>query len=315
MIPSTFLMFSMMIVGALLSLSSSSWVVIWLGLELNMLAVLPMMGKFRAGGEVQLKYFVVQSLGSCLLMIGAVNKILLKWMVDLMGSNFILGLGLLVKLGVFPGHFWVPYVVGNSSWGMAFILSSWQKIAPSVLLVSMISPWVVVCAIMTSVIGAINGINQSDYRALLASSSLVHMGWVLVILSNSLSRVLMYMLVYFMVLSMVFFVLSSMSSSKMTAKTSYPVWLQFLSLAGMPPLMGFIPKFIGIETISFSGGGLMIIGLLLSASSISLYFYLRIVTNKLLGLAVGSEKSFHYINLFQLLGGVLLITWCCLLLV
>lgn len=158
----------------------------WVGLELNLMSFLPLVVYVGGFQEVEgaVKYFLVQAFGSGLFLLGGFYSYYVSgfWSLSfLFGfSWFFSFLGLCVKLGLFPFHFWIPSVMGGMSWFGCAILASWQKLAPFFLLVWLLSDvlfdFVLFCGLFSSVVGGLGGINQSHLRLLMSYSSINHLG-------------------------------------------------------------------------------------------------------------------------------------------
>ena len=92
--------------GTLLTIRSTAWPVAWMGLELNLLGFVPLAMIRTENKKPAIYYFVVQSVGSLLLLFGGMS----------VGVALSLCLfGLLLKMGLAPMHFWVPPVAGRLS--------------------------------------------------------------------------------------------------------------------------------------------------------------------------------------------------------
>lgn len=91
---------------------------------------MPLLLGGRSSGECEccVKYFLMQAIGSILVLGGALVNIIylgLFYVGDsLMGeiSSIIVSIGLMVKMGLVPFHFWVPRVMSGVSWEACFIL-------------------------------------------------------------------------------------------------------------------------------------------------------------------------------------------------
>lgn len=164
--------------GALLAVARGSWFGVWVGLELNLLAFLPVVivGRRSVSVEAGLKYFLVQACGSLVvLQAGAVLSSL--------GVVFtrVLVLALTLKSGGAPCHFWLPIVSEGLRWGKVGLLFRVQKLAPLTLLFYRHSPEVAgiygLIVMASAVVGTVGGINELSLRKLLAFSSISHFGW------------------------------------------------------------------------------------------------------------------------------------------
>ena len=139
-LPFNYIFFIVAIFGTLFSVSSSHWLGIWAGLEINLIGVLPLLvyQKRMSKRESAVKYFVIQALGSILLLFGSLGTYRLSFSWE--NLNFmtewsflrlmIIRVGLGLKMGVFPFHFWFPRVIAGLPWLSCLLLAIWQKVAP-----------------------------------------------------------------------------------------------------------------------------------------------------------------------------------------
>ena len=101
--------------GTMLALGASTWPVAWIGLELNLLGFVPMAMLTLTNKKSAITYFVVQSIGSLLLLYGGITT------AAALLASF---LGVLLKMGLTPLHFWVPPVARKlSPMGLGTLLS------------------------------------------------------------------------------------------------------------------------------------------------------------------------------------------------
>nr|YP_009731830.1 NADH dehydrogenase subunit 2 [Macrophthalmus pacificus]QHR85468.1 NADH dehydrogenase subunit 2 [Macrophthalmus pacificus] len=286
-LPSSYLLFLFtLILGSIISISSSSWFGGWVGLELNMMSFIPLLTlKFNSYfSEAALKYFLIQALGSALFIYASCASISFSHLM----YTFIL-FSLLLKLAAAPFHFWFPQVSEGLNWPQMFILSTIQKLAPMVLLSylsmnTMTIKIIMTSAILSAMIGAWGGLNLTPLRKILAFSSINHLSWILIAISISdifwLTYFVFYSLISLSVMMTFYkiqaFTLSSIiQSNQNTASYALIMSLNLLSLGGLPPLTGFIPKWM-IMQIMINMNLFFILFFLLLSALITLYFYLRI---------------------------------------
>nr|YP_003204798.1 NADH dehydrogenase subunit 2 [Charybdis japonica]ACJ49896.1 NADH dehydrogenase subunit 2 [Charybdis japonica]UEK25885.1 NADH dehydrogenase subunit 2 [Charybdis japonica] len=280
------LFFSTLLTGTLLSISSTSWFGAWLGLELNLLSFIPLittkMSPFLS--EAAIKYFLVQALASTILIM---SSSLYMCMPDF--SYSLILISLMIKLGAAPVHFWFPQVIEGLSWPQAFILLTIQKMAPMFLISYLtftptLALMITSMALLSSVVGAVGGLNVMKLRKLMAFSSINHMSWMLIAMSLNDMMWLIYFLFYCFTSGSVIILLYSthtytisnvLNQNNKSAILSILIPMNLLSLGGLPPFLGFIPKWIMIQLFS-SKMMIFILLILLISSLITLYFYLRL---------------------------------------
>nr|YP_010579376.1 NADH dehydrogenase subunit 2 [Thalamita integra]UEV85608.1 NADH dehydrogenase subunit 2 [Thalamita integra] len=304
------LFFSTLLTGTILSISSTSWFGAWLGLELNLLSFIPLITTklcpFLA--ESAIKYFLIQALASTILIMSSSMQMYIP---DL--SYTLILLSLMIKLGAAPVHFWFPQVIEGLSWPQAFILLSIQKIAPMFLIsyltfTPLLTSIITSMALASSMIGALGGLNVMKLRKLMAFSSINHMSWMLIAMSINDMMWLVYFSFYFFISGSVTILLYTTQSysisdilnqNKKGMIFNLLIPMSLLSLGGLPPFLGFIPKWIMIQLFS---SNMMVFSLLvlLFSSLITLYFYLRLFTPMILlsfsslSLTIKSPSPFPY---------------------
>nr|YP_009400039.1 NADH dehydrogenase subunit 2 [Segonzacia mesatlantica]ARW69937.1 NADH dehydrogenase subunit 2 [Segonzacia mesatlantica] len=284
---SSFFFFFTLTLGTLLSISSSSWFGAWVGLELNLLSFIPLITIKTNSylSEAALKYFLIQALASTLIIMSSCLIFLLPTPI----APLIL-MALLLKLGAAPFHFWFPQIMEGLSWPQAFILMSIQKLAPMFLIsYLMTSPTLmqitILSASLSAMVGALGGLNIMKLRKIMAFSSINHMSWMLIAISINDIMWLMYFSFYILIslsIIMLFHYTQAFSFSDLL-NLNFPnpfynltLPLSLLSLGGLPPFTGFIPKWIMIQIMILNKMMLPLFILLLS-TLITLYFYLRML--------------------------------------
>nr|YP_009407624.1 NADH dehydrogenase subunit 2 [Maja crispata]ASF62441.1 NADH dehydrogenase subunit 2 [Maja crispata] len=284
----TFSFLMILILGTTISISSSTWFGAWIGLELNLMSFIPLLAMKMNSlfSEASLKYFLIQALGSTIIIM---SSSLFFLFLNL--PLFFVLTALLLKLGAAPFYFWFPEVMSGLSWFQVIILMTIQKVAPMIL-ISYISTYsfiikpLILSSILSALVGAFGGLNNLNLRKILAFSSINHMSWMLISICISDNMWLIYFCFYSLISSSVvmlfiFYQIHSLSDL-LTFKThsifsSLSIPLVLLSLGGLPPFTGFLPKWLIIQIMMNSSMYVPLFFLLFSAL-ITLYFYLRLLT-------------------------------------
>nr|AEP04265.1 NADH dehydrogenase subunit II [Heteromyias albispecularis] len=294
--PQAKLIFIMSIImGSTITISSNHWIMAWAGLEINTLAVLPLISKSHhpRAIEAATKYFLTQATASTLVLFSSMTNAWHTGQWDITQlthptSCLILTMAISMKLGLVPFHFWFPEVLQGSSLTIGLLLSTAMKFPPITLLY-MVSPslnsmLLTSLAILSAAVGGWMGLNQTQVRKIMAFSSISHLGWMAIILSYNPKLTLLNFYLYVMMTTAVFLTLNSIKALKLstllTSWTKTPalnamLLLTLLSLAGLPPLTGFLPKWFIIQELTKQDMALAatVISLL---SLLSLFFYLRL---------------------------------------
>lgn len=294
---SPFILFILLLtlgIGTLIAISSTHWLIIWVGLELNTLAIIPLIllpPRPRAV-EAATKYFLIQAAAAATLLFAATTNawFIGQWEISQIThpASSVLGiLALCIKLGLAPTHLWLPEVMQGLSLTTGLILSTWQKLAPFALLIQIPTPnssLLIIVGLLSILTGGWGGLNQTQLRKILAYSSTAHLGWIILVIQFSPPLALINLILYLNMTSSAFLTLKIIKSTTISSLaiswTKNPSLtatapLILLSLAGLPPLTGFIPKWLILEEFTKQDLGLAATVAALSAL-LSLYFYLRL---------------------------------------
>nr|YP_010489378.1 NADH dehydrogenase subunit 2 [Pseudocuneopsis sichuanensis]UWM10792.1 NADH dehydrogenase subunit 2 [Pseudocuneopsis sichuanensis] len=292
--PSKFLFMFLMISSTCMVASSSNWLMTWMSLEINMLGYIPLMFMKESSSESEaaVKYLIPQSLGSTIFIVSAITSAYFN------NLQILLLIAMCLKLGVAPFHFWFPPVMASLQLIPAFILLTWQKIAP-ILAISSLSPFLVKSimpiAMISALWGGIGGLNQTDIRSLLTYSSIGHTGWMLASINSNYMILIAYLTAYILINVSIYASLAKehtksykqLFSSKEPSK-SFILAITILSLGGLPPLVGFIMKLL---VLTFTEAKMIIIMGLVIGALVSLFFYLSLTFSTLL-----SFNKIHFIK-------------------
>lgn len=262
-----------------------------MGLEINLLSFIPLVNDTKniLSSESSLKYFLIQTLASSsLLFILIIYLVTINNNFELIIWNQIINLGiiscLIIKIGIAPFHFWFPNIIEGFNWINAFILLTWQKIAPIILLSYLNLNFIFIPIILSIIIGSLGGLNQTSLRKIIAYSSINHISWIriAIIFSNNLwlNYFLFYILlsstlIYFFYINQLFFISQLYSMHNNSNSLKLILFLNFLSLGGLPPFLGFFPKWIVIQRLT-EINQLYIITLIVLITLLTLFYYTRI---------------------------------------
>nr|YP_010835937.1 NADH dehydrogenase subunit 2 [Scopura montana]WGC89456.1 NADH dehydrogenase subunit 2 [Scopura montana] len=290
--PTKSLFLMTLMLGTLISISATSWFGAWMGLEINLLSFIPLMvnTKNLLSTEASLKYFLTQALASAILLFSVILAALLysshsSLLVYNPFMSILITSTLLLKMGAAPFHFWFPGVMEGLNWMNVLMLMTWQKIAPLMLLSYNLKMDVFVSFIigLSVLIGSLGGFNQTSLRKILAYSSITHLGWLLAAMSIGENIWCLYFTVYsFLSITItlmmnsfnVFHVNQIFSLNALNPIKKFALFTTLLSLGGLPPFLGFLPKWIVIQTMVQSGLIFLVIFMVVM-TLITLFYYLR----------------------------------------
>lgn len=240
--------------------------------------------------EASLKYFLTQALASAILLFSIIIYIFIfnltyQLPIDINYSLFIINSTLLLKRGAAPFHFWFPRVIEGLTWINNLILITWQKIAPLILIsYTIINKFLIIIIIISIFIGSVGGLNQTSLRKIIAFSSINHLGWILAAIISSENLWLIYFLIYSFLSFNLIYIFNSFKLSHINQAfsifNSFPILkyfliLSLLSLGGLPPFLGFLPKWLVIQSITLNHL-FFTITIIVCLTLLTLYYYIRI---------------------------------------
>lgn len=311
--------------GMMLMISAHDLISFYMSLELQSLALYVVAAMNRESArstEAGLKYFVLGALSSGMMLYGMslvygftghtnfadIAKILgseTRSLGLVFGLVFVLA-GVAFKISAAPFHMWTPDVYEGAPTPVTAFFAGAPKIAAMAVFVRVVieafqpitHDWqqiVIFVSMLSMVIGSFAAIGQTNFKRLMAYSSIGHMGYALVGLAAGnqpgVSGVMLYMTIYVAMTLGTFAVIMSMRNKDGEAleriddfaglSTTDPLMaavltIMMFSLAGIPPLAGFFAKyFVFVAAIKAGLYWLSVIGVL--ASVVGAYYYLRIV--------------------------------------
>nr|YP_009185827.1 NADH dehydrogenase subunit 2 [Euryusa optabilis]ALO70553.1 NADH deshydrogenase subunit 2 [Euryusa optabilis] len=296
--------------GSLVSISSNSWIGMWLGLEINLLAFIPIIinNNNSFSSESSLKYFLTQALASIILLFTLIllssNSLINKNMDSVI--FILLNSTLLTKMGMAPFHFWFPEVIEGLNWLNCLILLTWQKITPMILVMYNVclQYFFFIIILISMLISGIMGINQTSFRKILAYSSINHMAWMISAMFVSNTIWWFYFIVYSILtvnIIFMFYTLKIFYYNQLNTSLNKNFLLKilfsfnFLSLGGLPPFLGFLPKWLTIQNLINSNFFLLTLFMVIMTLT-TLFFYMQIIFN----LIILNNNEMNYLKLSSL---------------
>ena len=270
-----------LVIGRLLTLRSNNWFRIWMGLEINLISFIPLITNYKnRSSERAIIYFIVQRIGSILFI---ASILITSIMIFKRFIEIIIIISISLKIGIAPIHLWIPEIIEKLSWLNCIILITWQKLAPLSIISYIENKIIIILAAYRTVIGAIGGINQTSTRKIIAFSSINHLGWITsTILFNNeiwikyfvLYRVITLITLRFIWINSIFFINQFKSNNQIINKIN--ITIMIIRLGGLPPFLGFLPKWLVIQTLIVNNIYIIILIIIIRAL-LTLFYYLRII--------------------------------------
>nr|UPI55403.1 NADH dehydrogenase subunit 2 [Dysdercus evanescens] len=279
------LMTFILMMSTLITLTSNNWLGMWMGMEINLMSFIPLMSNKsdKKASQSMMIYFLTQSIGSIIMLFSILSSKFILYNMNTQMMEMILTIGLLIKLGGAPFHMWLPEMASNLNWKNLMILMTWQKIAPMTILSNNNNNSIYMFIILSTLVGAIGGLNQTSLRKIMAYSSINHLSWMMMLMMME-NNWLMYLTLYSLIIMMMFTMLNKknilfvnqLNMNKMTTMEKMTFTSLMMSMGGLPPFTGFLPKWLTIQSMMNSNLWLMML-LMVMMSLITLFYYLRMM--------------------------------------
>ena len=312
--------------GMMVMISAHSFLLVYLGLELLSLSLYAMIAFNRnslSASEAAMKYFVLGAMASGLLLYGisifygitgtldlnqlsaAVNSQLSLHPIALGFALTFIVVGLCFKLGAVPFHMWLPDVYQGSPTSVTLFIGTAPKIAGFAMAIRLLvdglgdlqvewSQMLTVLAIASMALGNIIAIAQTNFKRMLAYSTISHVGFILLGLlsatANGYASAMFYTITYTITASVAFGVLLVLNRKGCEAENISDLsglndgnpWyaallaIAMFSMAGVPPTVGFYAKLTVLQAvIQVDMLWLAVVAVLFSV--IGLFYYLRVI--------------------------------------
>ncbi len=301
----------------------------FIALEIASLSIYALVGYHknnRVSSEAMMKYMVLGSMTGAFFILGTAliygvvgstslteismyvaNHEFQELTLLIVGSSFIM-VTIMFKIGAVPFHSWIVDVYHGAPYPITMFMASTFKIAIFAIALrlyivnfapinSFWSELLQIITVLTLIGGSWLAINQKLVKRMLAGSSIVHSGYLLIALSSlglgsevAAPAIMFYLIAYFLSAVGSFGILSFIASQS-KKQMSYDDFKGFaqrrpymaimmsifmLSLAGFPSTIGFLGKFY-IFTSAIESGQLLLAGLGILTAFISVYYYFKLI--------------------------------------
>nr|ABL11142.1 NADH dehydrogenase subunit 2 [Arizona elegans] len=276
--------------------STTHWLMTWVCLEINTLSMTPIISKpnHPRATEAATKYFLIQTMASTTILFAATMNAMntSNWDNNLTTEPMamtMITLALMMKMAAAPFHFWLPDVSQGATTLTTLTVLTWQKIAPLTILLTTHNKTNITLLLLSAMLsvaaGGLGSLNQTQLRKLMAFSSIAHTGWVLATMTMAPNISMLTFMVYTTATIPVFLLINITTSATikdigtMWTKSPYTMMVlstTTLSLGGLPPLLGFMPKWLILNNMVYNNM-IMEATLMAMTSLLSLYVYMRLM--------------------------------------
>nr|YP_010274431.1 NADH dehydrogenase subunit 2 [Ricania simulans]UJT96875.1 NADH dehydrogenase subunit 2 [Ricania simulans] len=282
-----------MIISTISAIASTNMLMMWIMMEINFMTFMPILTKNKIMKDQPMKYFIIQSTASSIMLMAMLLNLIFEYPLSM--SILFLG-SMLMKMGLLPFHMWVPMIMKLMKWEACLILTTWQKIIPTIVMAQMIKINLMLPPMcLTMMVSPMLALNQSSLKKIMAYSSISNSPWMITSLTNSKSQFTTFFIVYTMINYMVMSNFKKMNLNFInqmnleTLKSKLNLIINMLSLSSMPPMIGFFPKWMILQsTMSFSI--FLTVSMILS-SIMSTFIYIKMISPILLMMNMNKKKK------------------------
>ena len=302
-------------VRIILGFSATNLFIIWIALELNLLGFLSWIIRIKEDQSLIIKYFIIQRIGSIIFFLG------IFFIGTFRFSSIFITIGIALKLGLAPLHTWFIQLVSKISYKRIIILFTIQKFLPFyvffIVLKKIEFSWLFFIGILVGISGALY---QRCWKKLLGYSSVFTGRWVILRI-NQITFGFLFFIVYALALIIILANSKRLKSNQAfslaikSSKTDIIVlFFGLLSLAGIPPMVGFFIKVILLLEAIKLVNSIFLISIIISSILIT-YIYVRLfysslTTQRSYILIQNPNKNYSKGIVFMFLGPLLMIILC-----
>ena len=267
------------LLGAFVVITCDHFLVLYLGLELQTFSIFILISKNKVwlkSSEAGLKYFILGALSSGLFLLGILLLFIKNYSLSIESFLFsfwyeekiiiisflFIILSLFFKISLFPLHFWIPDIYEGSSWKILGLIGTLPKISVIYLLIqfSEIIDLFILCSLLSIIIGTLGALNQTKLKRLLAYSGISHIGFMILIIGILNQKGFIINNIYLIIYILSFISIIILTSKTILSNNNYLIELSnnnytnkivalswiilLLSIAGIPPLSGFLSKWL-----------------------------------------------------------------------
>jgi NADH:ubiquinone oxidoreductase subunit 2 (subunit N) len=264
-------------ISILIAFRFNSRLIIWIRLEINILRFLPIISSgLNIELENSVKYFIIQRWASIIFLIRF-------FFCNYLFNRFytLLIIRIFIKLGISPFHTWFISILKSCSLYILIFLSTIQKLIPLIILNNIYFRiyfyyffFFFTIFFLLIILSRVINLNK-----LLALSSLGNIIWLISRKLLSIKLLLIFIVIYIYILLgiyifyNIFYYSLFIQINRISFFDKIIIIILFISLGGIPPLLGFLRKFL-ILKIVFIFENIFLFLIIIFSSLILLYHYI-----------------------------------------
>nr|QVV23840.1 NADH dehydrogenase subunit 2 [Hyalomma aegyptium] len=275
------MMLWILMITIIMTISSNTWFIYWLLMEINLMAFIPIMNNHKMNNYLSIiVYFIVQSFSSALFFF---SSFLFTLNESLLFIN-ILNIAILIKLSIIPFHYWILLMSESLDFFPLFILLTMQKMIPLLIMDKFMMDLSMYFVMFSTILSSLFMMKLKLLKKVLILSSISHLGWILSMIFFKINFWITYLAIYSLIINSIIqtcqnlniFSIKHMMMMKMQKKIKLHLVTNMMSLGGMPPFLGFFIKAMSILILMKQMS--IFIFVLIISSLMNLFIYMRMMT-------------------------------------
>nr|YP_010381657.1 NADH dehydrogenase subunit 2 [Cylindratus longicephalus]UDL72032.1 NADH dehydrogenase subunit 2 [Cylindratus longicephalus] len=303
----------MMIISTIMMMSSLNLMFSWISMEVNLISFIPIMTKSKKMKDQSMKYFIIQSMSSSMMLMAMLTNSKIESPINL---SMLVMASMLMKMGFMPFHLWMPMIMQSMSWKKCMILTTWQKVSPTIMMCQIMTIKEIMIPLMISMIfSPISMLKTMSMKKIMAFSSISNSPWM--VMSMLISK--FYFILFFTIYSTINIITmnnfkkmninftNQMNEKKKNSKINMIV--NFLSMSGFPPTIGFFLKWMILQKMMELSKSLSMIMVLSSLISSFIYLKMMISIFMTMNLKKKNFKSKNFTSLDTMINMLMILTF------
>nr|YP_009726128.1 NADH dehydrogenase subunit 2 [Aenasius arizonensis]QHR84889.1 NADH dehydrogenase subunit 2 [Aenasius arizonensis] len=298
----------MLILSNFFILFTNSMFFMWMTMEINLMCFISIiLSNKNINKEISMNYFLIQTLNSYIF----ISMSMMNYLnLNKTSCMMIILMVMFAKMGLPPFHYWYIKMVKNMNWMMFFINSNVQKFIPLMIINKMnfmnfnLMNLMIFMNLISSVYMSFLGLNMNNLKLIMSFSSIIQTSWIMIMMILNEILWMIYYLIYSLIslnIMMIFYKfninnLIDMNIIKFNKiNMFYILMLSMMSLAGLPPFIGFMNKWMMMWNLFTKISPYMIFTMIF-ISLINLFFYTRLIYSTLMIFFYSNNLMYKFIN-------------------
>nr|YP_010990682.1 NADH dehydrogenase subunit 2 [Rhotana formosana]WOW99126.1 NADH dehydrogenase subunit 2 [Rhotana formosana] len=298
---SKMMLISMLLLTNMMMLSSNSILFMWMNMEINMIMLITILTKSKLIKDQIMKYIVIQTTASSIMMLSILINTTFKMNIK---ESLLMMISMTMKMGLIPTHLWLPELMQSISWNKCLIMTTIQKIPPTMIISQMTNMKLILMSMTLSLLmSPISGFKQTSLKKMMAYSSISNSSWMIISLNISMKMFMLYFITYMLITLMTMNMFKKLKMNfltqmkKMNMNNKMSLIMNMLSNSGMPPMLGFLPKWMILQNILNTS---IIISMMMIISSVMMMFmYLKLI-NPMMMNSNSTKKNKNNMNIIMM---------------